>query len=99
VCNCAGEKVNALTLNPQTTDRLPENRRRLPRLTVRHTLAASLICGAIAGTGIKSPAQTSQPDYMQQTTPPTRSRIDRRRIGPVILAAIGPAGLWALAAY
>jgi hypothetical protein len=85
--------VNALTLNSQPMDRLLENRRRLPRLIARYTLAASLTCGVIAETGISSPAQTSQPDY-KQPTPPTKSfQIDRRRIGPVILAANGPAGL------
>jgi hypothetical protein len=90
--------VNALTLKPPIMERLLENLRRLPRLTARYTLAASLTCAAIAATGISSPAQTSQPDYSHQTTPPTKSfQIDRRRIGPVILAAHGPAGLWLLA--
>jgi hypothetical protein len=75
-------------------DKLLENRRRLLRLTAKYTLAASLTCGAIVGTGINSLAQTSQPEYKQQ--PPTQTgpvQIERRRIGPVILAAIGPAGL------
>jgi hypothetical protein len=90
--------VNALTLKPQLMDRLLENRRRLPRLTARYTLAVSLTCAAIVGTGINSPAQTSQPDYKQAQTPPTGSvQIERRRIGPEILAATGPAGLQAVA--
>jgi hypothetical protein len=96
---CAREKVNALTLKPQLMERLPENRRRLPRLIAKYTLAASLTCGVIVGTGISSPAQTSQPDYKPQT-PPTKSfQIERRRIGPVILAANGPAGRMPVAIY
>jgi hypothetical protein len=92
-CNCTGEKVNALTLKPQLMDRPLEKRKTLPRRIAKNILAASLTCGVIAGTGINSLAQTSQPDY-KQPTPPTKSlQIERRRIGPVFLAAIGPAGL------
>jgi hypothetical protein len=86
--------VDALTPKPQPMDKLLESRKKLLRRTARYTLAASLTCGAIVGTGINSPAQTSQPEYKQQ--PPTQTglvQIERRRIGPVILAAIGPAGL------
>jgi hypothetical protein len=88
--NCAGKKVKPLTQNRHPGR--PLERRRLPqRLIARTTLAASLICGAIAGTGINSLAQSSQPDYKQAPTPLTKSsQIDRRRIGPVILAASGP---------
>jgi hypothetical protein len=90
--NCAGKKVKPLTRN-RHPDRLLERRKSLRRRTARITLAALLTCGAIAGTGISSPAQNSQPDYKQPPTPPTRqSQIDRRRIGPVILAASGPTG-------
>jgi len=91
-CNCTGEKVNALTLKPQLMDRPLEKRKTLPRLIAKNILAASLTCGVIAGTGINSLAQTSQPDY-KQPTPPKSLQIERRRIGPVFLAAIGPAGL------
>jgi hypothetical protein len=92
-CNCTGEKVNALTLKPQLMDRPLGKRKTLPRRIAKNILAASLTCGVIAGTGINSLAQTSQPDY-KQLTPPTKSlQIERRRIGPVFLAAIGPAGL------
>jgi hypothetical protein len=93
-CNCTGEKVNALTQKPQLMDRPLEKRKTLPRLIAKNILAASLTCGVIAGTGINSLAQTSQPDYKQQPTPPTKSlQIERRRIGPVFLAVNGLAGL------
>jgi hypothetical protein len=82
------------TLTPNLEPDRPRETRKLPRrATAKITLAASLTCGAIAATGINSPAQTSQPDYKQPRTPPTKSfQIDRRRIGPVILAASGPTG-------
>jgi hypothetical protein len=84
--------VNALTLLLHM-DRPLETPKKLARPTARHTLTALLIYGALAETGISSPAQTSQPDYKQQPTPPTESfQIDRRRIGLVILAACGPTG-------
>jgi hypothetical protein len=84
--------VKTLTLNLEP-DR-PRETRKLPRRAIaKITLAASLTCAAIAGTGISSPAQTSQPDSKQPQTPPTKAfQIDRRRIGPVILAASGPTG-------
>jgi hypothetical protein len=82
------------TLTPNLEPDRPRETRKVPRrVTARITLAASLTCGVIAATGISSPAQTSQPDYKQAPTPPTKSfQIDRRRIGPVILAASGPTG-------
>jgi len=84
--------VKPLTQSPPR-DRLLERRRQPQKLTARATLAASLIFGAIVGTGTSSPAQSSQPDYKQPPTPLTKSsQIDRRRICPVFLAASEPAG-------
>ena len=82
------------TLTPNLEPDRPRETRKLPRRAIaKITLAASLTCGAIVGTGISSPAQTSQPDSKQPQTPPTKAfQIDRRRIGPVILAASGPTG-------
>ena len=82
-----------LTPNQQNPDRLLERQRVQARPTARIILAALLTCAAIAATGISSPAQTSQPESKPQATSPTQSiQIDRRRIGPVILAAGGPTG-------
>jgi hypothetical protein len=85
--HCAGKRVKPLTPS-QHPDRLLGRRRQKQKLIAKATLAASLICGAIAETGTNSPAQTSQPGCKQPPTPITgTSRIERRRIGPVFLAA------------
>jgi len=83
-----------IPLTPNSNpDRLLERQRAKAKPTVRIILAALLTCAAIAATGISSPAQTSQPESKPQATSPTKSiQIDRRRIGPVILAVGGPTG-------
>src|ERR1700742_1998987 len=91
--NGAGKKVIPLTPNQQNPDRLLERQRVQARPTARIILAALLTCAVTAATGISSPAQTSQPESKPQATSLTKSiQIDRRRIGPVILAASGPTG-------
>jgi hypothetical protein len=85
--------VIPLTPKPNP-DRLLERPRAKAKSIARIILAALLTCAATAATGISSPAQTSQPESKPQATSLTKSiQIDRRRIGPVILAAGGPTGL------